>query len=106
MSAFVVLSALVFWAGVFAIYFTSQGSSPLEFLFGRYEPLPDDLNQWHATADESGLVREERLLLPANQSGGSTLLRQVRFRDPVTREIVKIEPEQRLRRRRAHSSNR
>jgi hypothetical protein len=105
-TVFVVLSALVFWAGVFAVYFVSQGTSPLEYLFGQLEPLPDDLNQWRARTDESGLVREERLLLPANESGGSTFVCQVRYRNPLSGEIVRVEPEQRVKRRRVRSSSR
>jgi hypothetical protein len=46
------------------------------------------------------LVREERLLLPDGKVGARYLLLQVRYRDPVTRAIVRVKPEQRVRRRR------
>jgi len=100
--AFVVFAALVFWAGVFLVFFASQGTTPLEFLFGKFEPLPDDLNQWHEAGVEPGssLVREQRLVLPAGRSDGPILLRQSRYRDPSTGQIVRVAPEERVRRRR------
>ena len=106
MTVFVVLSALVFWAGVFAVYFVSQGTSPLEYLLGQLEPLPEDLAQWTARVDETGLVREERLMLPSRRPNSPVLVRQIRYRDPTTREIVRVEPEQRVKRRRVRSSSR
>ncbi|HET7539007.1 MAG TPA: hypothetical protein VFK05_04020 [Polyangiaceae bacterium] len=102
MAAFVVFAALVFWAGVFAIFFASQETTLTEFLFGRYEPLPLDLNQWSEAEVEhdSGLLREQRLVLPTGRSDGPILLRQVRYRDPTTRKIVRTGPEERVRRQR------
>jgi hypothetical protein len=107
-AALVVLAALVFWAAVFAIFFVTQDTTPLEFLLGRYEPLPDNLNTWLDTGVEpsSGLRREERLLLPAGRSDGPLLLRQVRYRDPNTRAIVRVDPEERVHRRRISSRGR
>jgi hypothetical protein len=104
--ALVVLTALVFWAGVFAVFFTSQGTNLVEFLLGPYEPLPDDLNKWVTAGieEQSGLVREERVLLPAGRDGGPVLLRQARFRDPTTRAIVRVRPEERVRRRRVRAT--
>jgi len=99
---FVVFTALVFWAATFSIFFTSQGTTVLEFLFGRYEAPPDHLNTWRDVGIEqgSGLLRQERLLFPSGRQSGPVLLRQVRFRDPSSREIVRIAPEERVRRRR------
>jgi hypothetical protein len=98
----VVFFALLFWAAVFMIFFTSQGSSPAEFFLGRYEALPRDLGSWRDAGIEerTGLLREERLLLPGDRSGAAHLVRQVRYRDPVTCVIARVEPEQRVRRRR------
>ena len=95
-------AALVFWAAVFSVFFTSQGSSPLEFLLGRYEAPPPHLNTWldRGIEQASGLLRQERLLFPSGREGGPILLRQVRLRDPVSNEIVRIYPEERVRRRR------
>jgi len=99
---FVVFSALVFWAAVFGTFFTSQGTSALEFVLGRFEPPPEDLNTWRDLGIEqtSGLLRQERLLFPAGHQDGPVLLRQVRFRDPNSNEIVRVAPEERVRRRR------
>jgi hypothetical protein len=98
----VVLAALLFWGAVFTSIFVSQGMSPLEFFFGRYEPPPGDLGIWKETGTEqpSGLLREERLLLPRGNPKARCLLRQVRYRDPVTHAIARVEAEQQLPRRR------
>ena len=100
MAAFVVFTALVFWAAVFALFLTSQGTSPREFLFGRYEPPPEHLNKWLDVGLEQGLLRQERLLFPKERQNGPVLLRQVRFRDPRSNQIVRVCPEERIRRRR------
>jgi hypothetical protein len=99
---FVVFTALVFWAAMFATFFTSQGTSALEFLLGRYEAPPDHLNTWLDIGIEqpSGLLRQERLLFPPGCQDGPFLLRQVRFRDPSSKQIVRVAPEERVRRRR------
>jgi len=98
----VVLTALLFWGAVFMIVFASQGLSPVEFFFGRYEPLPHDLGIWRETGTDAqtGLLREERLLLPNSNPKAGHLMRQVRHRDPATRAIARVEPEQRVPRRR------
>ncbi len=96
-----VLVVILFWGAIFLVVLAIKGQTPLESLLGRYEDLPDDLGTWRETGpeDPSG-VREERLLLPPAGAEASYLLRQVRYRHPVTREIVGIEPERRVRRRR------
>lgn len=101
----VVLAALIFWICVFGIYFTAHGISPVEFFTGAYEPYEPELAKWHAVgADgESGLVREERLLLPDGRERASYLEHQVRHRDPVTRLIVRVEPPRRVPRPRSRS---
>lgn len=98
----VVICALLFWVAVFLIYFTSQGTTPTEFFFGHFEPLPETLGTWRQVAidPKTGLLREERLLLPDGQATSPHLLCQVRLRDPATRAIVSIEPDHRIRRRR------
>jgi hypothetical protein len=101
MTAPVVGVALLFWACVFMIYFTSQKTTPLEFFLGRYEPPPRDLGIWKETGVAAdGSIREERELLPDGRVGARHLLRQARYRDPLTRAIVRVEPEQRVPRRR------
>ncbi|HEX2871788.1 MAG TPA: hypothetical protein VHP33_11040 [Polyangiaceae bacterium] len=101
MTLSVVAAALIFWVAVFMIYFTSTGTTPTDFFLGRYE-LPPDLGAWKETGTDAtlGLLREERLLLPDGHPSASYVLKQVRFRDPRTRAIVRTEPDQRLARRR------
>lgn len=97
----VVAVALLFWVCVFMIYFTSAGTTPIEFFLGRYEVPPADLGTWKdAGVDSAGMICEERCLLPGGLARASYLLRQVRYRDPTTRAVVRVEPEQRLPRRR------
>jgi hypothetical protein len=103
----VVAVALLFWVGVFMIYFTSSETTPIEFFLGRYEALPADLGTWKDTGvDSAGMIREERCLLPEGHARASYLIRQVRYRDPVLRGIVRIEPERRLPRRRLGRADR
>ncbi len=98
----VVFCALLFWGAIFTIYFTTQGTTPLEYLLGRYEPPPTDLGQWKQTGpcEDPHLRREERLLLPPGRPSAGYLLRQVRYRDRESGAIVRVDPEQRVRRRR------
>ena len=78
--------------------------------FGRLEALPADIGKWRvdeaseetAAAKARGLRREERFLL-AEKSGffsGPRLLRQVRYRSIETNEIVRIEPDRVVKRKR------
>ena len=92
---------------MFSIFFASQGTSALEFLLGRFEPPPEHLNEWRDVGIEqpSGLLRQERVLFPAGRQDGAFLLRQVRYRDPMSREIVRVSPEERVRRRRVSVRN-
>lgn len=99
----VVGAALVFWACVFAVYFASVGVTPVEFFLGGYEPTPPDLGVWKDAGldPQQGLLVEERWLLPQDRANARYLLRQVRYREPTTRAIVRAEPEQRVLRQRA-----
>lgn len=99
----VVAAALLFWACVFMVCFTAAGTTPLEFFFGRYEPPPPNVGSWSAPGldPSTQLLREERCLLPHRSS--AHLLLQVRYRDPITRKIVRIDPEKRIARRRISS---
>jgi hypothetical protein len=110
----VIVAGVAFWIAIFLLFFAAQGSSPQEFLLGRFEPPPDDLGQWkevalenlegqarqHLTAGREHLVREERFLLPGDRAGARYLVHQVRYRDPVSRAIVRVDPEGRVARRR------
>jgi hypothetical protein len=104
----VVAAALLFWACVFMVYFTAASTTPIEFFLGRYEALPDDLGVWKTIGSDAtlGVIREQRLLLPNARKNARFLLRQTRCRDAVTREIVRVEPEQRVPRRRVSGRSR
>jgi hypothetical protein len=103
----VVAVALLFWVGVFMIYFTSAETTPIEFFLGRYEAPPADLGVWKDVGvDSVGSIREERCLLPEGGARASYLIRQVRFRDPVAGAVVRVEPERRLPRRRMGRADR
>jgi len=102
----VVAAALLFWASVFMIYFTATATTPVEFFLGRFEPPPPDLGVWKEAGEDGGLLREQRCLLPEGRRNSGYLLQQVRYRDPVSREIVRVEAEQRLPRRRVSSRSR
>jgi len=100
--ALVVIIALLFWGGVFVVLFTEQGITLVEFFLGRYEPPPSDLGIWKelGSDEQSGLLREERFLLPRGNPSAGQMLHQIRYRDPVMGVIVRVEPERRVRRRR------
>ena len=97
----VVVAALLFWVCVFMVYFTAAGTTPREFFFGAYEAPPPDLGRWKEVAVDvaAGLRREERYLLPDGERS-RYFVQQVRYRDQLTRKIVRIEPEKRVPRRR------
>lgn len=89
------------------VYFTSHGTTPIDFFLGRYE-LPPDLGTWKATGKDADgrFVREERCVLPSERPNAGHFLRQVRYRDPLTRAIVRVEPEQKVPRRRVGRASR
>lgn len=102
----VIGAAALFWLCVFAAYLTAQGISPLEFLIGARRPFDPSLAHWKVTGVEhpSGLIREERFLLPEGRQDASYLEHQVRYRDPTSRGIVKVESTKRVPRRRSESA--
>ncbi|HYP89194.1 MAG TPA: hypothetical protein VEQ59_13600, partial [Polyangiaceae bacterium] len=66
-----------------------------------------DLGVWKAVGEGGpGRIREERCLLPDGRHTSRYLLRQVRYRDALSGEIVGVEAEQRLSRRRISSRSR
>lgn len=101
----VVVAALVFWICVFAIYFTAQGISPVEFFAGAYEAYDPELGKWRVCGKDAltGLVREERFLLVDGLERAPYLEHQVRHRDPSTQAIAKVDPSRRVPRRRSRS---
>jgi hypothetical protein len=103
----VVVAALLFWCCVFMIYFTAQGVSPVAFFAGRYESYDVSLAEWREVSKDelSGLLREQRWLLPEGREDSSYLELQTRYRDPATRRIALIEASRRIPRRRVGRNN-
>jgi hypothetical protein len=92
------LTAVLFWIAVFLTLFGAQGTASLDFLLGRYEELPSDLGVWSESGvdERTGLVREERYVLPGENMASKHLFHQVRYRNPETRSIVSTEPERKV----------
>lgn len=73
---------------------------------GVLEELPPDLGIWKVdespsdqpSLEEQGLRRETRMYY--QRTPGERLVRQVRYRDLVTNEIVRVEPDKVIKRRR------
>lgn len=94
--------ALLFWIGVFFIYFTAMSTTPIEFFFGRLEEPPADLGVWKPSGvvSEDGLTQERRCILPDGSRHARHLVEQVRYRDPTSQQIVRVETDRHVKRRR------
>jgi hypothetical protein len=100
----VVIAALA--VGVYLLLIFRNVPGALEERLGVLEPLPNDLGIWKAEADSDaahaaqseGLTREIRLFLDQGK-----LLRQVRYRNTATGEIVRADKDQVVKRRRIKS---
>jgi hypothetical protein len=82
--------------------------------FGELEPLPPDLGVWRPDLDsfearaaaERGEKREQRHLFHApGLFGAGRLVLQVRYRDAASNAIVRVEPDQPIKRRRIRAGN-
>lgn len=84
---------------VYLALFLSHVPGAKEERFGDLEPLPDRVGEWCdvGESDEGDLVRQERYLVDER---GGTLLHQVRVRHRTSGEVVSVEPERRVKRRR------
>lgn len=71
--------------------------------FGQLEPLPPHLNRWVQLPEPSpeGWLVERRTL--QDEQHPLRLITQTRYRDRITRDIVKVDPEVNTRRRRIQS---
>jgi len=89
--------------GVYLLFIFSQVPGAAEQRLGVLEALPQDLGQWKNDGQtEDGLVREVRHIFHEGSGlfSQGKLIRQVRYRDAKSSEIVKVEPEQVIKRRR------
>jgi hypothetical protein len=100
----IVIAALA--VGVYLLVVFKNVPGAVEERFGALEPLPDDLGTWKEdagseasrAAQAEGLKREVRTFLDQGK-----LLRQARYRDAATGEIVRADEDQVVRRRRIKS---
>jgi hypothetical protein len=102
----VVFTALLFWVALLWVLLSAQGTSPVDFFLGPYEPLPSDLGEWRKLGLDgaTGLLCEERLLLSGVNPKSANLVHQVRYRDPQTGVVALVGPETSVRRRRQRRS--
>ncbi len=99
--------------GVYLLFIFKLVPGAMEERLGVLEPLPEDVGKWKSdehsaeaqTALEAGRKREERLFF--EEGGGlfaqGRLVRQVRYRDAASNEIVEIVPDEPVKRRRIRS---
>lgn len=99
------LIVAVLGIGLYLLFFLQNVPGAVEERLGVLEPLPADLGVWKAV-DTPGVpgaggtrpeIREERLFL--DEARGK-LLHQVRFRNPDTGEIMRVEKDRAVKRRR------
>lgn len=106
---FLVLVALIA-IGTYAAFMLRLVPGVAEQRFGVLEELPPDLGVWKTesdspaalAADAYGLRRQVRVYLRPGRGwfGRDQLVRQVRYRNGETNEIVRVDPEEVLKRRR------
>lgn len=93
-------------AGAYMFLFLSHVPGAKEERLGVLEALPPNMGEWieEPVPSEDGLVVEKRHLQPESSGfGGAKYLLQVRYRDPKTREILRVDPEQIIKRKRIRS---
>ncbi|MGC4095037.1 MAG: hypothetical protein QM756_45385 [Polyangiaceae bacterium] len=89
---------------VYFFFFMQSVPGAVEERFGALEPLPSNLGEWQVDADSpeaaaaqrDGLKRETRYFF---EEGKQRLLKQARYRNAED-EIVRVEPDQVVKRRR------
>ena len=94
--------------GIYLLFILNLVPGAKEERLGVLEPLPSDVGKWKEDHDSEegkraegeGLVREIRHYF---YETNGRLVRQVRYRNARTSEIVRTEPEETVRRRRVRS---
>jgi hypothetical protein len=97
----IVIAALAIAVYLLLVFNNVPGA--VEERLGTLEPLPEDIGVWHAdaesdagrTAHGAGLVREVRTFLDDGK-----LVRQVRYKSLASGDIVRVEKDERIKRRR------
>jgi hypothetical protein len=101
--AIAIIGALIY---LLVIYREVPGA--LEQRLGVLEALPEDLGKWKVDDDsdegkaaaQKGLKREARIF---HDMQANRLVRQVRYRNRATNEVVQIEPDEPIKRKRIRS---
>lgn len=91
--------------GVYLTFVFQNVPGMKEERLGTLEPLPEDIGSWKVDAESEparaaaneGLVREVRLF---HDESRGRLVEQVRYRRSSDSEIVRVEPDRRVKRRR------
>lgn len=99
---FILIVGAVGGGAYLALFFSLVPGAKDERL-GKLEELPAEIGKWVPAAErtEEGLIQETRYL-SAEPSGSDPvkIIIQVRYRDPGTSDIVRVDPEKTYRRRR------
>lgn len=90
---------------IYFYFFMQTVPGAVEERFGALEPLPMDVGSWKDDTDSAealaaqkeGLKREVRFFF---EEGRQRLLKQARYRSLTTNEVVKVEPDEVVKRRR------
>jgi hypothetical protein len=99
------LAVAAIGVGVYLTFVFQNVPGMKEERLGTLEPLPADLGTWKAdsgsesaqAASREGLIREVRLFYDEQRG---RLVEQVRYRRESDSEIVRVEPDRRVKRRR------
>jgi hypothetical protein len=91
--------------GIYLMFVFQNVPGMKEERLGTLEPLPEDVGSWRTdsetevarAASKEGLIREVRLFY---DEGRERLVEQVRYRRASDSEIVRVEPDRRVKRRR------
>jgi hypothetical protein len=91
--------------GIYLTFILNLVPGAKEERLGVLEPLPTDVGKWmeDGVSDEGKRARSEGLVREVRHyfyESSGRLVRQVRYRNASTNEIVRTEPEQALKRRR------
>ncbi|HYO94232.1 MAG TPA: hypothetical protein VER33_06955 [Polyangiaceae bacterium] len=90
---------------IYLLFFLNNVPGAMEERLGVHEALPADVGQWSVDSESEqgrlaaaeGLRREVRTFFEESKG---RLLRQVRYRNAETNAIVRVEPDEVMRRRR------
>jgi len=87
-------------AAAYLLLFFSHVPGAHEERFGSLEQLPETFGKWikDEEPNEEGLIRERRQLL-SEASSGERIIRQIRYRNPRTKKIVRGLPGKIVRRK-------